>query len=231
MRKTIFLVDADDTILDFHGASSCALKHAFVATGLGWKQAYAEEFKKFNDGLWERLERKEITRKQLIDSRFPWFLEYLNLPSVGNIFNEHYLKYLSENPIFIEGAENFLEKLRDMGRVFIVTNGTEWIQNERFTRSGLFSMCEAAFISDKIGFDKPAKGYSDYVFSHVEGFEKEKAVWIGDSLSADIKAANEASVTSIWFNPHKKKGNGKAIPDYEVANFDEILTILQKNCV
>jgi FMN phosphatase YigB (HAD superfamily) len=118
--------------------------------------------------------------------------------------------------------------LRAQGRVYIVTNGTEWIQNSRFTISGLFSMCDQAFISDPIGFDKPAKGYSDYVFSHIENFEKEKAVWIGDSLSADIKAANDACITSIWFNPTQKQGNDKAIPDYVANSFSQILSILKK---
>ena len=99
MRKNIFLVDADDTVLDFHGASSFALKEAFLACGLGWKDNFSSEFKVFNDNLWAKLERKEITRKQLIVSRFPLFLEYLGLPAVGEEFNAHYLRYLSQNPI------------------------------------------------------------------------------------------------------------------------------------
>ena len=62
MKKTIFLVDADDTILDFHGASSLALQDAFISCGLEWKEEYKEKYKAFNDSLWEKLERKEITR-------------------------------------------------------------------------------------------------------------------------------------------------------------------------
>ena len=229
MKKDIFLVDADDTVLDFHGASSLALQNAFVACGLGWKDTYADEFKTFNDGLWQRLERKEITRKELVNTRFPLFLKYLGLPSVGDTFNGHYLKYLAENPMFVRGAECFLNELRKLGRVFIVTNGTDWIQTSRFTRSGLFSMCEEAFISDRIGFDKPAKGYTDYVVSHIENFEKDRAVWIGDSLSADIQAANDANIESIWFNPKNKEWKGKAIPTHTAVSFEEILTILQKS--
>lgn len=229
MRKTIFLVDADDTVLDFHGASSLALKAAFIACGMIWKDAFANEFKAFNDSLWAKLERKEITRKELIVSRFPLFLAHLGLPAVGDEFNEHYLKFLSQNPIFVNGAENFLKKLQEMGRVFIVTNGTEWIQQSRFTISGLFSMCEQAFISDCIGFDKPAKEYTQFVISHIENFNKDKAIWIGDSLSADIKAANEAGIESVWFNPSHKPLVQKATPDYIAANFEEILNILQKS--
>ncbi len=228
MKKTIFLVDADDTILDFHGASSLALQDAFISCGLEWKEEYKEKYKAFNDSLWEKLERKEITRAELMVTRFPLFLEHLGLPSIGEKFNGYYLKYLSTHPIFITGAEEFLSQLRKIGRVYIVTNGTEWIQKSRFSISGLFSMCEETFISDCIGVDKPAKGYTDYVLSHIPNFKREEAVWIGDSLSADIKAANDAKITSIWYNPKGKCGNNKATPDYVAKDFAQILSILKK---
>ena len=64
--------------------------------------------------------------------------------------------------------------------------------------------------------------------SHIPNFSTENAVWIGDSLSADIKAANEANVTSIWYNRHKKEATGEVIPDYAFEKFDEILAFLQE---
>ena len=45
--KDIFLVDADDTVLDFHGASAIALKIAFENCNLEWKESYADAFKTF----------------------------------------------------------------------------------------------------------------------------------------------------------------------------------------
>ena len=228
MKEWIFLIDADDTVLDFHRTSSSALINAFKACGLAWKEEYANAFKNFNDKLWEALERKELTRKELVDTRFPRFLQCLKLPSVGEEFNGHYLKYLATHPEYTEGAEDFLKVVRSLGKIYIVTNGTQWIQNSRFTISGLFNLCEDAFISETAGADKPAKRYTDYVISHIPNLEKERAIWIGDSLSADIKAANDANIKSIWYNPQGKAENGKAKPDYVVRNFEEILEILQK---
>lgn len=226
--KDIFLVDADDTVLDFHGASSKALRYAFEQSKLPWKEAYAEIFRKFNDSLWEKLERKEITRDELLKTRFPLFMQHLNLTADGEQFNRFYLKYLAENPIYVLGAENFLQALKKRGRVYIVTNGTEWIQKSRFSIARLHERIDGAFISDCIGYNKPAKGYTDYVIGHIENFDKERAVWIGDSLSADVKAANEAGIESIWFNPKGKEVNGKAAPDYQATTFEEILEILQR---
>ena len=226
--KDIFLVDADDTILDFYKASSNALVNAFVESGLGWKEEYAPLYSAFNDGLWEKLERKEITRTELIKTRFPLFLASLGLPDVGEAFNGYYLNHLATHPIYVEGAEAFLAELKKRGRVFIVTNGTEFIQKSRFRISGLGDSVDGVFISDTIGYDKPAKEYTDYVLSHIQDFDKERAVWIGDSLSADIKAANDAGIASIWFNRKGKSKNGKAEPDYEAASFSKILEILDE---
>ena len=226
--KNIFLVDADDTILDFHGVSSMALRKAFEESGIAWEERFSVEYKKINDSLWQALERKEITRSQLMDKRFHFVLPHLGINNVDcDEFNKKYLHHLATNPVYLEGAEDFLKKLNDMGEVYIVTNGTAWIQDSRFAISNLLQYAKEAFISERIGFDKPDKRYTDYVVNHVPNFSLEKAVWIGDSLSADIRAANEAGITSIWYNRHKKVFSGDIIPDYNAENFDLILKILQ----
>ena len=56
--KNIFLVDADDTLLDFHGASGYALKHFFSFFHEEWDEIFLQVFKRINDGLWAALERK-----------------------------------------------------------------------------------------------------------------------------------------------------------------------------
>ncbi len=224
--KNIFFVDADDTILDFHGASAKALQFAFEQSGLRWSEGYLADFRRINGGLWEALERKELTREELMQSRFHIFLDAMGFHDTdGNEFNKCFLGHLSTNPLYLEGAQAFLEKLRALGRVYIVTNGTAWIQKSRFDISNLWSYAEDTFVSDLIGHDKPAKEYTDFVIAHIPDFSKENAVWIGDSLSADIKAAKEAGITSLWFNPHKKQATGIA-PDYEAATFDEALALI-----
>ena len=97
----------------------------------------------------------------------------------------------------------------------------------RFEKSKLYQKANGVFISDAIGADKPAKAYTDYVISHIENFDVSRAVWIGDSLSADIKAANEAGITSVWFNPKGKTATNQAKPDYTVNDFNEVLKILK----
>ncbi len=228
--KNIFLVDADDTLLDFHGSSAVALKEAFLGAKIAWKDEYLSEFKKINGGLWEALERRELTRAELMARRFHIYLAHLGMGEVdADEFNKRFLTHLATHPIYLEGAEDFLVKLRTMGSVYIVTNGTAWIQKSRFDIAGLWGYAEDVFVSDVIGFDKPAKEYTDYVMAHIPNFEKEKAVWIGDSLSADIKAASEGGITSVWYNRRKKEPSGDIRPDYIAESFSQIVAFLQRN--
>lgn len=228
MKKEIFLVDADDTVLNFHGVSEKALKYAFEQSGEVWKEEYLPKFRAFNGKLWEALERKELTRDELMDTRFCLFMKHIALPQVdGKAFNRLFLDFLANNPMFMDGAQGFLQTLKTMGRVYIVTNGTAWIQKRRFTICNLYAHADDVFVSELIGADKPDKRYTEYVIRHIDGFEREKAVWIGDSLSADIKAANEAGIASIWFNPAKKPVSRVAHPDYIAHDFEDALKILR----
>lgn len=225
-----FLVDADDTLLDFHASSAMALKAAFEKLGEAWREEYAEEFFSFNDMLWEKLEKKQLTRERLHRERFPVYLENLGIEDIsGEEFNKEYLSYLASHPVYMTGAEEFLKALKGAGRVYIVTNGTYSIQKSRFDIAGLWKYVEDAFISEEIGCDKPGQAYIDYVLSHIPHFERKRTVWIGDSLTADVRAANDAEIDCIWFNPGNRDTDGKAFPDYEADSYREILELLQIN--
>lgn len=227
--KNIFLVDADDTVFDFHGPAEKAIEFAFNECGIEWKkELYAGIYRTVNNGLWESLERKEISRDELMDRRFPLFLSVLGIVDKdGRKVNERYIEYLSSHPVYFDGAESFLSWLRERGKVYIVTNGTESIQRERFTIAGLWEKTDGVFISQSTGYDKPDYRYTQFVSEHIEDFDKERAVWIGDSLSADIRAANDAGITSIWYNPKEKTLVGDNKPDYTVKSFAEIMQILE----
>lgn len=231
MKKDIFLVDADNTLLDFHASSFLAIQEALESFSVAWKEEYAEIFTRLNDSLWEKLERKELTRETLVKMRFPLYLKELGLTQIdGDEFNKKYLHLLSTKPLYIAGAEDFLKVLKKNGRVYIVTNGTEWIQKSRFSILGIANWVDGVFVSDSIGADKPDPKYTRYVLEHIDDFERDKAVWIGDSLSADIQAASDANIESIWYNPQGKSlKQNSARPTTIGRDFTEILSILGIN--
>ena len=227
MKKDIFLLDADDTILDFHGASNLGLRSVLQEFGYEWKDEYGAIYKRLNDSLWAKLERGELTREKLVEIRFPTYLELLGFTTVsGEKFNEKYLRYIAENPMFMQGGEDFLHKLPKFGRVYIVTNGSYVIQKSRFRIVEMDKYAEKIFISQEVGADKPSPVYTKFVLENIPDFDKARAVWIGDSLSADIKAACEAGIDSIWYNPKNKPHSGAFLPTFTANSFEEIEKIL-----
>jgi YjjG family noncanonical pyrimidine nucleotidase len=227
MGYDIFLVDVDDTILDFHGAAIAAVQAAFERCALEWKDGYAEEYTRFNASLWAQLERKEITREYLHATRFPRFLQLLGVENAdGDLINELYEEFIMTRPQYFRGAKEFLNALNERGRVYFLTNGTQRIQRARFDAADLWKYADATFISGEAGADKPAKQYTDYVLERIPNFEKGRALWIGDSLTADIRAALNAEIDCVWFNPQGKEGKEGLVPTYEVKDYSQILQIL-----
>ncbi|MBQ7879835.1 MAG: YjjG family noncanonical pyrimidine nucleotidase [Clostridia bacterium] len=228
MKKDIFLLDADDTVLDFHGASARGIRDTLIGFGKEWKDEYGSQYKTLNDGFWQRLERGELTREKLLEIRFPTYLKGLGFEDIsGEAFNEKYLHYIANNPMFMDGAEEFLHKLPNYGRVYIVTNGSYSIQQSRFRIVEMQKYVSDVFVSQRIGADKPSPVYTQFVLEHIPNFSKARAVWIGDSLSADIKAANEAGIDSIWYNPKNKPLMGDVSPTFTASSFNEIEKILE----
>ena len=69
MIEFLFL-DLDDTILDFHKAEHLALSKTLRQFGLEPTEEVMSRYSEINKSYWERLERKELTRPQILVGRF-----------------------------------------------------------------------------------------------------------------------------------------------------------------
>ena len=65
MFEFLFL-DLDDTILDFQKAEHVALSKTFREFGLDPSEEVLQRYNKINKAHWEALERKELTRDQVL---------------------------------------------------------------------------------------------------------------------------------------------------------------------
>lgn len=227
MRYSIFLLDADDTIFDFQTAAGLALEKAFNDCGVGYKPEYKQIYHRINGELWKRLERKEITRDDLIRLRFSAVLKELGIDYDYMKLNGAYVKALGECSVFLDGAEEFLNELKKFGRIFIVTNGFTVTQQARLKKFGMEKYADDYFISEQVGYDKPDPRFMEYVFSNIPDFDRNKAVLIGDSATSDMKSAMDSGIDGFWFNP---KGN--ILPEgikitYEGRSYGDIIDALK----
>lgn len=75
--------------------------------------------------------------------------------------------------------------------------------------------------------------YFDYAFSRIPGFEKERALLIGDSLTSDMLGAQNAGIDSMWYCPQAlryypewEEEAKKLSITYQVGSFEEMRRVL-----
>lgn len=228
------LLDADNTIMDFDKAQDYALEYMLKKYRFEWNQQIKSCYEQINHKLWESFNRGQIKKEQLLQERFIQFFERMGWAREFekshsyHQFNQEYVYHLGDCPDLIEGAFEFLQEMNQECELYIVTNGVTITQTRRLKASGIGPFIKESFISEQIGFQKPQREYFDYVFSHINGFEKEKALIVGDSLSSDIQGGNNADIAACWYNPNRLKNDEKVICNYVVYNYEELRQVIRE---
>ena len=226
MGYKILLLDLDDTILDFGKGERLALEETLRAAGLPFDEELARGYALINDECWRMLERGEIGKQELIVLRFKRFLDRYGLFADAAALNGEYMERMSEKAIFLPGAEDFLKKAGKRLRLFLITNGTAWVQEKRLLKAGLYGGFEGIFISERLGAKKPDVLFFERVAASIDGFSREETVVMGDSLSSDILGAENYGLDAIWFNRKGWENDGTATPAYTVSTYAEAEKIL-----
>ena len=224
MRKySVILFDIDDTLLDFPRSEREALCEAFLMSEIELDDEMIGIYHQINYELWRALERKEITREELMTRRFEDFVKYYELSADFTKVARDYLDCLGKKVYFIDGARELLSELYGKVRLYIVTNGLACVQNSRYKLTGFDKIFDGMFISEEVGANKPDVRFFEYVADHIEGFEKEKTLLVGDSQSSDIAGGIAFGIDTCWYSP--KDNEGKHIPTYTVDTLAKILPI------
>lgn len=195
------LLDADDTLLDFRAAERQALERVFCLHGHEPTPDRTALYSTLNRELWDRLERGEMEREEILRVRFPQLLERLGWPGDGGEWERQYREGLSQGHDLVEGALEVCRALCRNHRLYIVTNGVAETQRSRLEASGLLPYFQGVFVSEEAGAQKPKRAFFDYVFSRIPDFRPERALMVGDSLLSDMKGGHDAGIHTCWYNP------------------------------
>ena len=225
MIEFLFL-DLDDTILDFRKAEYVAIGKTIGDFGVEPTDEVRKLYHEINKWHWEQLELGTLTREEVLVNRFGVLFEKLGKTVDAVACARAYEKNLSQGHWFLPGAEEAVDALSKKYRLFLASNGTASVQKGRMTSANLYRFFETVFVSQEIGHNKPSKAYFDACFSTISGFDKEKAMIVGDSLSSDIKGGINAGIKTVWVNPdHKDCGEIK--PDYEIEYLHQLEALLE----
>ena len=227
MIKHLFL-DLDDTILDFHLAERCALSGTFSEIGIDPTEETMGRYSQINRSCWERLERGELTREQVLTLRFDLLFDELGIKASSEKTQQIYEYRLSLEHPFMDGGAELLPKLYGKYKLYIASNGTAVVQDRRIADTGIAKYFDGIFISQRIGYNKPAKEFFDGCFSAIEGFDPGEAMIVGDSLTSDILGGINSGMKTCYFNPRKRQNSTGILPDYEISSLEELPPLLEK---
>jgi 2-haloacid dehalogenase len=224
----VLLWDIDGTLLDFKAAEKVAIRKCFDIFELG---ACSDEMLKtygvINKGYWERLERGEVTKKEVLEGRFHDFFAAYGLPvDKAAQVNAQYQKSLGDTIVFYENGLELVKELKGKILQYAVTNGTKVAQDRKLNNSGLIHIFDDIFISEEIGVEKPGIGFFEKVFQVIGQYDPSEVLIVGDSLTSDIRGGNNAGILTCWFNPDGKEKDVDVHVDYEISNLGQLRELL-----
>lgn len=227
-RFDILLWDVDGTLLDFIAAEKAAVQTLFREFGLGeCTDEMVERYSRINKEYWERLERGELSKPEILVRRFADFFASEGLDaSKAPEFNEQYQVRLGDTVVFCDDSYELLSSLRGRVKQYAVSNGTVVAQTRKLRRSGFDRLLDGVFLSEELGYEKPATEFFDRVFAAIGEPDRERVLIVGDSLTSDITGGNRAGIGTCWYNPKGEPNLTAAHADYEIRDLHGILDII-----
>lgn len=222
------LFDVDDTLLDFGKAEAAAIRKTFERIGIPVTEELIRRYSEINAQQWARFEKGEITREKLLTERFDILFSELGINVPSEMAQASYEYLLGIGHYFVDGAEELLEALKDKYELYIVSNGNASVQDRRLKSAGIIPYFKDIFISERVGFNKPSAEFFEACFKRIPGFEKDKAVIVGDRLSSDILGGINAGVKTCWFNPRGDAPDPDIPADYEIKHLSELPALLER---
>jgi 2-haloacid dehalogenase len=204
-RIRAVLIDIDDTLLDFGSSSVDAYDYALERTGYELPPDAFQTFRRINVGLWEAVEKGEMTKAELHATRWNTIFAALGLNELdGKRFEDAFYGRLSVTAFPIEGAKETLAYLASKYRLYAASNASHDQQQARLRKAGLDGFFTDIFVSGTLGANKPTKAFFDACFGRMDPrpLPKETAL-IGDSISADVSGGNAYGLYTVWYNHNR----------------------------
>lgn len=224
MKYKLLLLDLDGTILDYKTSEEKCIKKLFEEIKVEYKDEYLEAYHKINSSYWKKLEKGEVTRKELIENRFKDFFDYIDVKTDID-GNEVYLKYLSTSTDMIENSRSFLNNINKDIKIIAATNGIKFVQESRIEMNDIKKCFELLVTSEEVAYEKPHSKFFDFCLREYKDIKKDEILMIGDSLSSDIKGGINYGIDTCWFNPYLDTTDLK--PTYIVNDLMKILDIIK----
>jgi HAD superfamily (subfamily IA) hydrolase, TIGR02254 len=227
--RAIFF-DLDHTLWDYETNSGQALvelyeHHKLAERSTGGVSAFLNAFNEVNKRLWILYDQGLIHRDVIRLERFKEVLEKINVPDyqLSLQLSDEYLQISPRKPALMPHAKEVLNYLYEKYPLIIITNGFVDIQATKLSSSGIKHYFKSVVTSEEAKHKKPSKEIFEYALREHE-LSASEVVMVGDNLITDIQGAKNASIDTVFYNPHQEKHDHEV--NYEIKSLKELLELL-----
>ena len=208
MNGALILFDLDGTLLDHDTAELAAITGWIRDAGFPrdvdgaaseqiWRQVSEAAYQEYFSGRTTFVEQRRIRLRR--------FLPQMGMDVTDMSDQELDGQFLEYSHRYQEALRPFpdvigcLTHLAAKHRVAVLTNGDQAKQDDKMKRTGLAALVEATIASSTLGIAKPDPAAFRAALGRL-GVPSARAVYVGDRLDIDARAATAAGLTGIWLN-------------------------------
>ena len=208
MARPLMMFDLDGTLLDHDTAEHVGMtgwiRDAGFPTDVGgvasehiWRQISDTAFQDYFSGRSTFLEQRRIRLRRFLP-QMGVDITGMSDPELDEQFHEYSRRYQEALRPFPDVVD-CLTRLARTHRLAVLTNGDQAQQDDKMTRHGLATLVETTIASSTLGVAKPDPAAFRTAVDLL-GAASHRAVYVGDRLDIDARAAAAAGLTGIWIN-------------------------------
>lgn len=224
-KYTKLIFDADNTLFDFDRAEEHALIQTLQHFQMPVPEGLVDFYRGINVPLWEQLDAKIITIKELKQKRAQQLFEFVGKDADFDAFSHQYLNELANQPMLLPTVEPTLEQLSPHCEMAIITNGLSQVQNTRFALSSIKHHFKVMVISEEVGMTKPDPEIFAHTCELMQWSNPSEVLMVGDNYRADIQGAAKFGMQTCWFNI-RQLNHDYTDHHHEIRVFDELLGLM-----
>lgn len=208
------LFDLDGTLVEYERGIEELLSLSFETAGVEPCFTAAEYRERFGE-----VSRRE---ERVDDVRATCFAELAaeagRDPEVGRAVADAYAAERDHSRVrLLPGAETVLDALEPDHRLGVVTNGPPGMQRRKLDAAGLHDRFETVVYAGHDTAAKPDPEPFHHAFDALDS-TPERAVYVGNSLRADVAGAHAAGCQSVWVPAEHDEPDPE--PHYAAASLD-----------
>lgn len=228
------LFDLDDTLFSLRGCEGQALHRTLESAGLLGRlpTSYTESYATISSGHWAARSSDRTTtytREDVVELSWRDFLSAQGLDEsrsteLAQRFWMEFCRSHALNP----GAETVLQRLSEIYRLGMITNGYSDSQRGRLRAAGLLDHFNPLLISEEVGVAKPDVRIFELALTKLR-LRPDAVLYVGDSISHDRAGCLRAGIDFCHFRPGGVSASALPEARYRITELTELVSILLPN--